>query len=93
MSYRSNLVHGQPLTVSGLGPVYRRRRRWVQSEDGKSFKLGIGSGDDAEYSIDEVLKFVQPAIFQFVNLFNQVVGIYLDVIGKKALFLRTMACR
>ena len=87
MSYRSNLVHEQPPTVSGLGPVYKRRGRWIQSEDGKSFKLGIGSGDDPEYSIDEVLKFVQPAVFQFVNLFDQVVGIYLNVIGNKGIVL------
>ena len=87
MSYRGNWVHEQPPTVSGLGPVYKRRRRWVQSEDGKSFKLGIGSGDDAEYSIDEVLKFVQPATLQFVDLFNQVVDIYLDVISKRGIVL------
>jgi hypothetical protein len=87
MSYRGNWVHEQPPTVSGLGPVYKRRRRWIQSEDGKSFKLGIGSGDDAEYSIDEVLKFVQPAIFRFVDLFNQVVGIYLDIISKRGIVL------
>jgi hypothetical protein len=87
MSYRGNWVHEQPPTVSGLGPVYKRGRRWVQSEDKKSFKLGIGSGDEAEYSIDEVLKFVQPAIFQFVDLFNQVVGIYLDVISKRGIVL------
>ena len=87
MSYRSNLVHEQPPTVSGLGPVYKRRKRWIQSENGKSFKLGIGSGDDPEYSIDEVLKFVQPAVFQFVNLFDQVVGIYLNVIGKIGIVL------
>lgn len=87
MSYRGNWVHEQPPTVSGLGPVYKRRRRWIQSEDGKSFKFGIGSGDDAEYSIDEVLKFVQPAIFRFVDLFNQVVGIYLDIISKRGIVL------
>ena len=87
MSYRGNWVHEQPPTVSGLGPVYKRRRRWIQSEDGKSFKLGIGSGDDAEYSIDEVLKFVQPAVFQFVDLFDQVVGIYLDEISKRGIVL------
>jgi hypothetical protein len=87
MDYRNNWVHEQPPTVSGLGSVYRRCRRWIRSEDGKSFKLGLGSGDDPEYSVDEILKFVQPAILQFVDLFDKVVSIYLDVIGKRGIIL------
>ena len=87
MDYRGNLVHGQPSTVSDLGPIYKRRKRWFQSQDGKSFELYIGSGDDAEFSIDEILKFVQPAVFQFVDLFDKVVVAYMDMIGKKGVIL------
>lgn len=87
MSYRSNLVHDQPPTVSGLGPVYKRRRRWTQSDDGKAFQLGIGGGDEAEYSINQILKFVQPAFFHFVELFDRIVGIYLAMIAKRGIVL------
>lgn len=87
MAYRNNWVHDQPPTVSGLGPIYKRRRRWEQSEDGKSFKLGLGSGDDAEYSIDDILKFVQTALFQFVDLFDKVVSFYSEIIGKKGIVI------
>jgi hypothetical protein len=87
MAYRNRWVHDQPPTISGLGQIYKRRRRWIQSEDGKSIKLGIGRGDDAEHSIDDILKFVQPAVFQFVDLFDKVVDTYLNVIGKKGIVL------
>jgi hypothetical protein len=87
MAYRSNWVHEQPPTVSGLGPVYRRRRRWIQSDDGKSVKLALGGGDQAEYSINEILGFVQPAIFKFVELFDEVVRIYLNMLSKKGIVL------
>lgn len=85
MDYRGNWVHDQPPTISGLGPVYERRRRWIRSDDGKSVKLGLGSGDHAEFSIDEVLNFVQPAIFQFVELFDEVVRIYIDLLGTRGI--------
>jgi len=87
MFYRGNWVHEQPPTVSGLGPVYERRRRWIQSDDGRTSTLGLGGGDEAEYSIDEILGFVQPAIFQFVDLYDKVVHIYFDTIGKKGIVL------
>ena len=87
MCYRGNLVHEQPPSVSGLGPVYKRRRRWIQSDDGKSAKLSVGSEDGAEYLINEILQFVQPAILQFVDLFSKVVSFYLDMIGKKGIVL------
>ncbi|HEX9839452.1 MAG TPA: hypothetical protein VGA72_08905, partial [Anaerolineales bacterium] len=85
MAYRGRWTHEQPPTVSGLVPVYTRRRRWEKSEDGTSFALGLGHGDDAEFSIDDILEFVQPAVFQFVELFEIVVPIYRDVIGKKGI--------
>jgi hypothetical protein len=87
IAYRNNWIHEQLPTVSGLGPVYKRHRRWIQSEDKRSFKLGLGVGDAAEYSIDEILQFVQPAVFQFVDLYVKVVCTYLDVIGKKGIVL------
>jgi hypothetical protein len=73
--------------------MYKRRRRWVQSEDERSFKLGLGVGDDAEYSIDDILEFVQPAVFQFVDLFENVVDSYLDLISKEGILLTEKGIR
>jgi len=89
MAYRGNWVHDQPPTVSGLGPIYQRHRRWVRSEDATTItmKLGLGIEDDPEYSIDELLGFVQPAVFQFVDLFSEIVNIYLNLISKKGIFI------
>lgn len=93
MDYRNKLVHEQPPSIKGLGSIYKRHRRWVRSEDETSFKLGLGVGDDAEYSIDELLEFVQPAIFQFVDLFEKVVYFYLDLINKEGILLTEKGIR
>jgi hypothetical protein len=88
LAYRNRWVHEQPPTVSGIGTIYRRRRRWVQSKSLKwAMILGIGTEDKAEYSIDEVLNFVLPATFQFVELLENIVDYYLDSLGKKGITL------
>ena len=87
MSYRSEWVHEQPPTVDGLGPVYKRQTRWIRSIDGRSFLLGIGNGDEAEYSIDAILGFVKPAIFQFVEFLEKIAATYMDVLGKRGIVL------
>lgn len=87
IAYRNNLIHEQPPTISGLGTVYKRHRRWVRSEEGTYINLGLGGGDDAEYSIDELLEFVKSAVFLFVDLFEKVVDFYIELINKRGIFL------
>ena len=85
MTYRASWVHEQPPSIKGLGITYRRKIRWVQgvTNDGKkSYTLGIGGGDGAEYSVDEIMDFVQPAIFNFIRLCDDVVKFYSEVLGK-----------
>jgi hypothetical protein len=85
MGYRNRWVHDQPPTIEGLGNVYERRNRWVTSEDGTTSKLGLGSGDDAEYSIDEIYNFVEPAVFHFVELFKEIFQYYIDLISEQGI--------
>jgi hypothetical protein len=59
---------------------YKRGQRWKRSEDGKSYKLGIGSGDEAEYTIDDLLNFIRPALFQFVDVIQVVVDFYIEIL-------------
>jgi len=85
IQYRNDVVHEQPPTVSGLGTVYSRKRRWVKSESEETVKLSLGGGDEPDYSIDEVLDFVKPSIFEFISLFEVVVDFYVDLIGKRSI--------
>jgi hypothetical protein len=85
IAYRNRWVHEQPPSIKGLGVVYRRERRWVtkNESDGKTntSALGIGGGDDAEFSVDEIMNFVQPATFQFANVCNEVASSYIKILN------------
>jgi hypothetical protein len=83
IDYRNEWVHQQPPLIKGLGISFRRKSRWVISEANKSYKLGIGTGDEAEYSIDDLHGFILPAIIEFINVLTQVSEFYISVIIKK----------
>ena len=87
INYRGDWAHNQAPTVKGLGAVYERRRRWIQSEQEGRYILGIGSGDEAKYSIDEVLTFVSAAISQFLQLLEKTVDVYQEILDKKGIML------
>jgi hypothetical protein len=85
MSYRNRWVHEQPPTVKGLGIIYKRERnknetRWKLSPNGKDYTLGIGGGDMPEYSIEEIVGFIQPATFQFKDTLTAVVEFYIGLL-------------
>jgi hypothetical protein len=79
MTFRHRWVHSQPATVAGLGIVHTRSKKWetFTGEDG-SFRhvLRVGGGDTPEYTIDEIIRFVGPAMTEFVRLFETVVSVY-----------------
>lgn len=75
MDYRRKLVHKQPPTVKELGIVYKRKIRWELSPTGKEYILR-GGGDKPEYSVDELVEFIKPAIFQFTETLISVVEFY-----------------
>jgi hypothetical protein len=81
LAYRNRLVHEQPPTVKGLGIVYNRRKRWKASRSGKQYKLGIGGGDEPDYSVDDLLSFIQPASFAFTSALTAVVDHYIEFLG------------
>ncbi len=87
MNYRNNIIHDQPPTVSGLGTVYKRKNRWFHSENDKALKLELGGGDEPDYTIDDLLSFVHPAIFRLVDLFRDIVGFYISLLAEQGIHL------
>ena len=63
IGYRNRWVHEQPPTVAGLGIIYERRERWLRSKTDNFWHLPFGGGDQPEYTVDELLGFIQPASF------------------------------
>ena len=80
IKYRDKWVHEQPPTVKGLGIVYKRGRRWKPLLTGKGYTLGIGGGDKPEYSVDKLVKFIQPAMFKFTDTLASVVKFYTELL-------------
>jgi hypothetical protein len=87
--YRNKVVHEQPPTISDSGIVYKRRKRWKLSTSGKSYELGIGGGDEAEYSLDQVLAFLQPSVYLFADALNSVTNYYISMLEKKGIKINT----
>lgn len=82
VNYRNDWVHNQPPTVEGMGIVYERRLRWEVS---KSYaQLSFGGGDEPRYSIADLLGFVRPALFLFVEVLTEVALFYAELVKEKA---------
>ena len=75
MTYRNKWVHEQPPTVAGMGIVYKRGKRWKPLPNG-GYTLGIGGGDEPEYSPEDLVGFIKPVIFKFTDTFTSVVEFY-----------------
>jgi hypothetical protein len=67
--------------------VFKRESRWKRSETGKSYILGLGSGDEPEYSIDDLLGFIQPALFQFTDKLTIVVEFFIKELEKNGIII------
>jgi hypothetical protein len=80
IKYRNDWVHSQPPLVKGLGIVYKRGQRWKLSDTENSYKLELGDGDELEYSVDDLLKFIQPALFKFIDTVNVATQFYIDLL-------------
>lgn len=79
MDHRKRWVHKQPPTVKGLGIVYKRRRRWEALPNGKS-RIVLGGGDTPDYTIDNLLEYIKPAMFQFTDTITTVVKFYIEIL-------------
>ena len=81
VDYRNRWVHEQPPTVKGLGIVHKRGRRWKLSTTEKGYTLGVGGGDVPEYSIHDLVGFIQPAMFHFSDTLTHVVKFYINLLN------------
>lgn len=89
VDYRNRWVHEQPPTVAGMGIVYKRGKRWKPLPNG-GYTLGIGGGDKPEYSVEDLVGFVKPAIFKFTDTLNSVIKFYTELLkdaGKRTVQL------
>jgi hypothetical protein len=71
-------VHEQPPLVEGRGIVHERRKRWKVTDKGKF--LSFGGGDKPQYSIDDLISFVQPATFLFAEVLTTTVRFYIELL-------------
>ena len=81
INYRNDWVHNQPPTVEGTGIVYERRKRWQKVDSG--VMLTFGGGDKPKYSIHDLLGFIQPALFLFIEILVEVAQFYAALIADK----------
>jgi len=79
INYRNRLVHEQPPTVKGLGIVYKRGKRWKLLPNGR-YTLGIGGGDKPEYSAEDLVGFIKPAMFTYTDTLTSVVEFYTELL-------------
>ena len=77
--YRDDWVHGKPPIISGMGIEYERRNRLIVSAD--SVGVSIGGGDEAHYSVEDLLGFMKPALFLLTETITEIVDYYVDFLN------------
>jgi hypothetical protein len=75
--YRNRWVHEQPPLPKEMGIAYKRKSRWQKTHDG-NYALGIGLGDSADYTLDELIEMVLSAYSRFAVLLEKMTNIALD---------------
>jgi hypothetical protein len=78
--YRDDWVHGKPPIISGMGIEYERRNRLIVSAD--SIGVSVGGGDEAHYSVEDLLGFMKPALFLLTETVMEIVDYYVDFLNK-----------
>lgn len=86
ITYRDSWVHNQPPIIDGLGTVFQRKHRWQKTEDNTS-TLGISAGDESQYSIDNLLDMIQPALVDYAETLNITVDFYVHELEKKGIMI------
>lgn len=80
MKYRNTWVHDQPPPVRGLGIVYVRKGRWLQTEVANS--ISIGGGDEPPDTVDSLIEIVASASHAFSKLLFELSEILFEEIGR-----------
>jgi hypothetical protein len=90
--YRNEWVHGQPPNLINQGDTFARRKRWERIEEDGQVKhvLAMEAGGDTpefdgivNFSIDDLIAFVKPALSKLAIATEEVTGIY-DAIVRDA---------
>jgi hypothetical protein len=83
--YRNRWVHEQPPLLKEMGIAYKRKSRWQKTHDG-NYALGIGLGESADYTLDELIEMVLSAYSGFAVLLEKMTNIALDFLKDKNIY-------
>ena len=72
--YRDNWVHNKPPIIKGMGIGYERRNRLVVTTN--SVRVSVGGSVAPQYSIDDLLSFMKPALLVLTGSVSEVVKHY-----------------
>jgi len=78
--YRDDWVHGKPPIIGGMGIEYERRNRLIVSAD--SIGVSVGGGDEAHYSVEDLLGFMKPALFLLTEAVTEIVDYYVEFLNR-----------
>jgi ribosomal protein S13 len=78
--YRDDWVHGKPPLLKGMGIGYERRKRLKVTPN--SIGISIGGGDAPQYSVDDLLGFIKPALFLLTEAVTKTAEYYVDFLNK-----------
>ena len=80
--YRGQVVHDQPPILQGLGVSYRRRHRWTMGQDGTRRLVMSSTGDEAEYSPEQVMRMALMAAAGLLTILTVVVDQYFGLLAR-----------
>jgi hypothetical protein len=80
--YRGTIVHAQPPLVSGLGIVYKRKRRWRINSDGGRY-LAFGGGDPPDVETPALIATCKGALPALLAVWDDSVTEFVEVLVRK----------
>jgi hypothetical protein len=77
-AYRDTVVHAQPPLVSGLGIVYKRKRRWRTTPEGGRY-LAFGGGDAPDVETSALIRICEGALPALLAVWDASVNEFMEV--------------
>ncbi|QQS31779.1 MAG: hypothetical protein IPM50_08770 [Acidobacteriota bacterium] len=81
--YRDAWVHQKPPIIKGLGINYQRRNRLKVTNN--MMGVTFGSGDEAVYTVDELLNFMKPSLYLLTDATSQIVEHFINYLNENLL--------
>lgn len=78
--YRHNWVHNKPPIIRGLGVNYLRRNRLIVTAN--TMGVTFGSGEEAAYTVDELLGFMKPSTYLLTDATSKVVEHFVTILNE-----------